>query len=81
MKADYYSEIKFYWKEFGTICYQVERASLTQEMQDMEARVRREQKKSPEEANQAIQVYSVTVKNRLFCSVIKFPYISSSAKL
>lgn len=41
----------------STIHYQVECANLNQELQDMEARVRRGQKKSPEEANQAIQVY------------------------
>ncbi|ESW24901.1 hypothetical protein PHAVU_004G170300 [Phaseolus vulgaris] len=35
---------------------EVECASLNQELQDMEARVRREQKKSPEEANQVIQM-------------------------
>ncbi|KAK7314418.1 hypothetical protein VNO77_32941 [Canavalia gladiata] len=35
---------------------EVECASLNQELQDMEARVRREQKKSPDEANQAIQM-------------------------
>ncbi|KAL5768758.1 hypothetical protein ACOSQ2_015541 [Xanthoceras sorbifolium] len=34
---------------------EVECASLNQELQDMEARVRRGQKKSPEEANQVIQ--------------------------
>ncbi|KAK6151839.1 hypothetical protein DH2020_014474 [Rehmannia glutinosa] len=34
----------------------VECASLNQELQDMEARVRRGQKKSPEDGNQAIQV-------------------------
>ena len=36
--------------------HQVECANLNQELQDLEARVRRGQKKSPEEANQAIQV-------------------------
>lgn len=35
---------------------EVECASLNQELQDMEARVRRGQKKSPEEANQVIQM-------------------------
>ncbi|XP_028806589.1 golgin candidate 1 [Neltuma alba] len=35
---------------------EVECASLNQELQDMEARVRREQKKSPEETNQVIQI-------------------------
>ncbi|KAM1201627.1 hypothetical protein ACFX2J_017697 [Malus domestica] len=35
---------------------EVECANLNQELQDMEAKVRRGQKKSPEEANQAIQV-------------------------
>lgn len=35
---------------------QVECATLQQELQDMEARLKRGQKKSPEEANQAIQV-------------------------
>ncbi|POO00836.1 Golgin candidate [Trema orientale] len=35
---------------------EVECANLNQELQDMEARVRRGQKKSPEEANQAIQI-------------------------
>ncbi|XP_057792947.1 LOW QUALITY PROTEIN: golgin candidate 1-like [Salvia miltiorrhiza] len=35
---------------------EVECASLNQELQDMEARVRRGQKKAPEDANQAIQV-------------------------
>ncbi|KAK7309631.1 hypothetical protein RJT34_06517 [Clitoria ternatea] len=35
---------------------EVECASLNQELQDLEARLRREQKKSPEEANQAIQM-------------------------
>ncbi|XP_004513034.1 golgin candidate 1 [Cicer arietinum] len=35
---------------------EVECSSLNQELQDMEARLRREQKKSPEEANQIIQV-------------------------
>lgn len=35
---------------------EVECSSLNQELQDMEARLRREQKKSPEEANQGIQV-------------------------
>ncbi|XP_020236450.1 golgin candidate 1-like [Cajanus cajan] len=34
---------------------EVECATLNQELQDMEARVRREQKKSPEEANQVKQ--------------------------
>lgn len=38
------------------ICYQVECATLNQELQDMESRARRGQKKSPEEANQMIQV-------------------------
>lgn len=36
--------------------HQVECSSLNQELQDMEIRNRRGQKKSPEEANQAIQV-------------------------
>jgi hypothetical protein len=40
----------------GNLCCQVECSSLNQELQDMEARLRREQKKSPEEANQVIQV-------------------------
>ncbi|KAH6784992.1 hypothetical protein C2S51_000420 [Perilla frutescens var. frutescens] len=35
---------------------EVECASLNQELQDMEARIRRGQKKSPEDSNQAIQV-------------------------
>ncbi|WJX30171.1 hypothetical protein P8452_18738 [Trifolium repens] len=35
---------------------EVECSSLNQELQDMEARMRREQKKSPEEANQVIQI-------------------------
>ncbi|OIW08924.1 hypothetical protein TanjilG_05900 [Lupinus angustifolius] len=35
---------------------EVECSSLNQELQDMEARVRREQKKPPEEANQVIQM-------------------------
>ncbi|XP_024020676.1 golgin candidate 1 [Morus notabilis] len=35
---------------------EVECANLNQELRDMEARVRRGQKKSPEEANQAIQI-------------------------
>ncbi|XP_022729565.1 golgin candidate 1-like isoform X2 [Durio zibethinus] len=35
---------------------EVECASLNQELQDMEARARREQKKSPEEANQMVQM-------------------------
>nr|GME02922.1 golgin candidate 1 [Ipomoea batatas] len=35
---------------------EVECATLNQELQDMEARVRRGQKKSPEDANQAIQL-------------------------
>ncbi|KAK4280939.1 hypothetical protein QN277_012491 [Acacia crassicarpa] len=35
---------------------EVECASLNQELQDMEARIRREQKKSPEETNQVIQI-------------------------
>ncbi|GAU22809.1 hypothetical protein TSUD_142490 [Trifolium subterraneum] len=35
---------------------EVECSSLNQELQDMEARLRREQKKSPEEANQVIQI-------------------------
>lgn len=35
---------------------EVECASLNQELQDMEARLRREQKKSPEDANQLIQI-------------------------
>ncbi|KAL1356591.1 hypothetical protein HN51_008590 [Arachis hypogaea] len=35
---------------------EVECSSLNQELQDMEARLRREQKKSPEEANQVIQM-------------------------
>ncbi|KAK7845910.1 golgin candidate 1 [Quercus suber] len=39
---------------------EVECASLNQELQDMEARVRRGQKKSPEEANQVIQVLQLT---------------------
>lgn len=43
--------------------YKVECASLNQELQDMEARVRRGQKKSPEDANQAIQVQKVTIKS------------------
>lgn len=37
--------------------YQVECANLNQELQDMEARARRGQKKPPEEANQMIQVF------------------------
>lgn len=36
--------------------HQVECANLNQELQDMEARARRGQKKSPEDANQVIQV-------------------------
>lgn len=36
--------------------HQVECANLNQELQDMEDRVRRGQKKSPEDANQVIQV-------------------------
>ena len=39
-----------------TIDNQVECSTLNQELQDMETRARRGQKKSPEEANQAIQV-------------------------
>ncbi|KAL5079762.1 hypothetical protein RYX36_008183 [Vicia faba] len=35
---------------------EVECSSLNQELQDMEARLRREQKKSPEEANQVVQI-------------------------
>lgn len=35
---------------------EVECSSLNQELQDMESRLRREQKKSPEEANQVIQI-------------------------
>ncbi|XP_045792348.1 golgin candidate 1 isoform X1 [Trifolium pratense] len=35
---------------------EVECSSLNQELQDMEVRLRREQKKSPEEANQVIQI-------------------------
>lgn len=42
-----------------TMCHQVECASLNQELQDLEARARRGQKKSPEEANQMIQVQVV----------------------
>ncbi|XP_030952377.1 golgin candidate 1 isoform X2 [Quercus lobata] len=41
---------------------EVECASLNQELQDMEARVRRGQKKSPEEANQAIQAWQEEVE-------------------
>jgi hypothetical protein len=40
------------------LALQVECASLNQELQDMEVRARRGQKKSPEEANQMIQVPS-----------------------
>lgn len=43
------------------ICYQVECANLNQELQDMEARARRGQKKPPEEANQTIQVFLESV--------------------
>ncbi|XP_077219446.1 golgin candidate 1-like isoform X4 [Tasmannia lanceolata] len=38
------------------VLLEVECASLNQELQDMEARARRRQKRSPEEANQALQV-------------------------
>ncbi|XP_042485750.1 golgin candidate 1-like [Macadamia integrifolia] len=38
------------------VLLEVECASLNQELQDMEARARREQKRSPEEANQALQI-------------------------
>ncbi|XP_073307425.1 golgin candidate 1-like isoform X2 [Primulina huaijiensis] len=41
---------------------EVECASLNQELQDMEARVRRGQKKSPEDANQAIQAWQEEVE-------------------
>ncbi|XP_061366231.1 golgin candidate 1 isoform X2 [Gastrolobium bilobum] len=41
---------------------EVECASLNQELQDMEARVRREQKKSPEEANQVFQAWQEEVE-------------------
>nr|XP_023915653.1 golgin candidate 1 isoform X2 [Quercus suber] len=41
---------------------EVECASLNQELQDMEARVRRGQKKSPEEANQVIQAWQEEVE-------------------
>ncbi|XP_070669669.1 golgin candidate 1-like isoform X2 [Malus domestica] len=40
---------------------EVECANLNQELQDMEAKVRRGQKKSPEEANQAIQAWQEEV--------------------
>lgn len=45
----------------STICHQVECANLNQELQDMEARARRGQKKSPEEANQVIQVFLLLI--------------------
>lgn len=38
---------------------QVECTSLNQELQDMEVRARRGQKKSPDEPNQVIQVWYV----------------------
>lgn len=38
---------------------QVECANLNQELQDMEARARRGQKKSPEDANQVMQVHFI----------------------
>ncbi|XP_058002000.1 golgin candidate 1 isoform X2 [Hevea brasiliensis] len=41
---------------------EVECASLNQELQDMEARARRSQKKSPEEANQVIQAWQEEVE-------------------
>ncbi|XP_031116322.1 golgin candidate 1 isoform X2 [Ipomoea triloba] len=41
---------------------EVECATLNQELQDMEARVRRGQKKSPEDANQAIQAWQEEVE-------------------
>ncbi|XP_043707627.1 golgin-84 isoform X2 [Telopea speciosissima] len=41
---------------------EVECASLNQELQDMEARARREQKRSPEEANQALQAWQEEVE-------------------
>ncbi|XP_047941218.1 golgin candidate 1 isoform X2 [Salvia hispanica] len=41
---------------------EVECASLNQELQDMEARVRRGQKKAPEDANQAIQAWQEEVE-------------------
>lgn len=46
--------------------HQVECASLNQELQDMENRVRRGQKKSPEEASQVIQVSIINCKLGLF---------------
>ncbi|XWS17328.1 hypothetical protein CRYUN_Cryun33cG0057900 [Craigia yunnanensis] len=42
---------------------EVECASLNQELQDMEARVRRGQKKSPEEANQMVQAWQEEVEH------------------
>lgn len=48
------------------LCHQVECATLNQELQDMEARARRGQKKSPEEANQVIQVCIINCKLGLF---------------
>ncbi|CAI8594700.1 unnamed protein product [Vicia faba] len=41
---------------------EVECSSLNQELQDMEARLRREQKKSPEEANQVVQAWQEEVE-------------------
>lgn len=44
------------------VLLEAECASLNQELQDMEARARRGQKKSPEEANQAIQAWQEEVE-------------------
>ena len=41
----------------STIYPQVECANLNQELQDLEVRIRRGQKKAPEDAYQVIQVY------------------------
>lgn len=46
---------------------QVECTSLNQELQDMEVRARRGQKKSPDEANQVVQVCYFKVIMLLHC--------------
>ena len=53
--------------------FQVECASLQQELQEMEARNRRAQKKPAEEANQVLQV---KIKNHLILSGLKIACMS-----
>ena len=53
--------------------FQVECASLQQELQEMEARNRRAQKKPSEEANQVLQV---KIKNHLILSGLKIACMS-----